>query len=174
MSTDTPKKSGPSINRGTSKQNYRTPDDFMEAVRKRFGRISWDLAAESSNAQHEHFYSEQDDAFKFHWHQIKDEDHESRNEGWLWLNPPFSGIEPWAEKCAAEVKQGAKILFLVPAAIGSNWYWGHVAPNAHVLALRQRICFDGKNPFPKDLLLCVFHAGLKGFQPWDWKGKRSK
>ncbi len=47
--TTTPKKTGPSMNRGTSKQNYKTPDDFMDAVKKRFGKIIFDLAANGDN-----------------------------------------------------------------------------------------------------------------------------
>ncbi len=90
------------------------------------------------------------------------------------MNPPFNDIDPWAEKCAAEMKLGARILFLVPASVDSVWYWKHVAPYACVLALKQRICFDGKNGFPKGLILAVYAYGLKGFQPWDWKGKRAK
>jgi phage N-6-adenine-methyltransferase len=169
MST-TPKKTGPSMARGTSKQDYETPVDFMDAVKSRFGTIGFDLAASDLNAKAPRYFTEAVNSLIMPWHKAG-----CLEKGeWLFLNPPFSNIEPWAEKCAAEMKLGARILFLVPAAIGSNWYWKHVAPNAHVLALRQRISFDGKNSFPKDLLLCVFLAGLKGFQPWDWKGKRAK
>lgn len=172
MST-TPKKTGPSMARGTSKQDYATPPDFMEAVKKRFGHIIFDLAASPENTKHCHYYTEADNALVQDWHQI----HLNRidsDSGFLFLNPPFGDIDPWAEKCASEMKLGARILFLVPASVDSVWYWKHVAPYACVLALKQRICFDGKNGFPKGLILACYNYGLKGFQPWDWKGKRAK
>lgn len=167
--SDTPKKTGPSMARGTSKQDYETPMEFIEALERRFGGISFDLAASKENAKAPDYYTAEQDSLKQDWHKL-----DALNNGWLFLNPPFANIEPWAEKCAAEMKLGACILFLVPASVDSVWYWKHVAPHACVLALKQRICFDGKNGFPKGLILAVYAYGLKGFQPWDWKGKRAK
>lgn len=166
MSTNPPKKTGPSMARGTSKQDFKTPPDFMQAVQLRFGPIIWDLAAHSGNTQHAQFFSKEMDSLKQEWSTL--------GNGWLWLNPEFDDIDPWAEKCAKEMKLGAKILFLTPASIGANWYWKHVSKNACVQALQSRMSFDGKHPYPKDLILSVFCHGLRGFQPWDWKGKRAK
>ena len=152
---------GAALARGQSKQNYQTPVDFMQAVHKRFGDISWDLAAETENTQCLNFFSEEENSFTKHWHSLP--------SGWLWLNPPFSNIEPWAKKCAEEMKLGARVLFLTPASIGSNWFTEHVAPNAYTLALNPRLSFDGKNPYPKDCQLSVFCGGLNGFNTWRWK-----
>jgi len=43
------KRTGPSIARGSSKQDYATPRSFIAAVEKRFGPLSWDLAAHREN-----------------------------------------------------------------------------------------------------------------------------
>lgn len=170
MITDTPKKTGPSIDRLNSRQDYATPPDFMEAVTKRFGKISFDLAASAENAKAPRFFTEQDDALDQHWHLLPE-----AAEGWLFLNPPYKNIGDWAEACAEESQKGTRILFLVPASTGSGWYWNHIKPYAYVLHLRQRISFVGEtNPYPKDLILAAYAHGLTGDQPWDWKGKRSK
>jgi hypothetical protein len=68
------------------------------------------------------------------WHEIP---------GLLWLNPPFAESKRWAAKCAREASLGAKIALLVPANIGAAWFWDHVFPHAHVLALYPRIAFVG-------------------------------
>jgi hypothetical protein len=34
----------------TSRQDYRTPPEFLEAVAERFGRLSFDLAASASSS----------------------------------------------------------------------------------------------------------------------------
>jgi phage N-6-adenine-methyltransferase len=156
------KLAGPSMKRHQSKQDYATPPDFMEAVVRRFGPISWDLAAHAKNKKHASYFNEKQNSLKQDWHKIP---------GWLWLNPPFSNIAPWAEKCAQEAKLGAKILFLTPASVGSNWFAENVHPHALVLALQGRICFDVNNPtwgYPKDCMLSVF-ADTAGFEVWDWK-----
>lgn len=173
--------SGAAFNRGDSKQDYKTPADFMAAVKNRFGLISWDLAADSSNTQCSQYFTLEMDSLKQRWHQLG---------GWLWLNPPYDRIEPWAQKCAEESALGARILFLVPASIGSDWYRKYIQFNAVTLALNGRLCFvenwettidpasvkRGKPEFykspplyPKDCMLAVFCAGLYGFNVWKWK-----
>lgn len=173
MTTDTPKKTGPSMARGSSKQDYATPPEFIYAVKARFGPIIFDLAASIENAVHkERFYNEQCDSLKQDWHQIH-MDHFTHS-GWLWLNPPFADIGTWAKKCAEESQYGARILFLVPASTGSGWYWNHVKPHAHVLHLRQRITFLGAtDAYPKDMILAVYAYGLTGESPWSWLTKEA-
>jgi hypothetical protein len=98
----------------------------------------------------------------------------------LFLNPPFSDIEPWARKCARESNRGAEILFLVPASVGADWFVEYVYPNAHVLLLHGRLCFDGKDPYPKDCLLAHFQDMTRQpplfmevlpplVQVWNWR-----
>jgi DNA N-6-adenine-methyltransferase Dam len=140
-----------------SKQDYATPKEFIEAVERDFGNIAWDLAAHVGNTvcdnycyfgpdhPSEHFR----DAFACEWSA-------TIRQGLLWLNPPFGSIAPWAAKCAYESRRGANILLLVPASVGSNWFWDHVAPYAHVYAVSPRLSFDGKHPFPKDLILAEY------------------
>lgn len=100
------------------------------------------------------------DSFAQPWHRI---------DGLLWLNPEFSDIGPWAAKCAAEAQIGAEVTMLVPASVGSVWFRDHVAPHAMTYLLGARLCFDGKNPFPKDCLLAHYGAGETGFRIWDWR-----
>lgn len=152
---------GASFNRGKSRQDYCTPPEFIRAVKDRFGSLSVDLAATASTRVVTPWLDEEDDALRFDWHKL--------STGLLWLNPPFSNIAPWASKCAAEAKQGAKILLLVPASVGSEWFAEHVHPHAGVFALRPRLSFDGLNPFPKDCLLATYNIGVRGFDLWRWK-----
>jgi hypothetical protein len=50
--------SGPRVTSGEdSKQDYKTPDDFIAAVQKRFGIIQFDLAAHRQNARHERYFA---------------------------------------------------------------------------------------------------------------------
>lgn len=156
-----PKKTGPTINRGGSKQDHGTPRDFLDAVERRFGKIAFDLAAHQRNKVTEDFYSKRQDSLKQAWFRIP---------GNLWLNPPFGTIPKWAKKCALEAKRGATILFLVPASVGSEWFYEHCHKKALVLPLRGRIKFKGQSHgFMKDLMLVAYGVGKKGFQPWRWR-----
>lgn len=161
-------KTGPTINRKGSKQNYSTPRNFLDAVERRFGKIVFDLAADMTNRKAHSFYSINDNSLVQPWHKLG---------GLLWLNPPFTNIGLWAEKCAFEAKLGAKIAFLTPASVGSNWFRDHVHNKAYVLALNGRLMFDGAtDPYPKDCMLSVYGfvapgftlEPVKGFDVWTW------
>lgn len=152
---------GASFNRGKSRQDYETPEDFLAAVQKRFGIINCDLAARADNAKGPKWFDEAVDSLTVDWH---------RTEGNLWLNPPFDNISPWAEKCAVESEKGAKILFLTPASVGSNWFSNFVFNKAHVLFLNKRLTFVGaKDAYPKDCILSCYGFGKPGFDVWRWK-----
>ena len=50
--------SGPRVTSGTeSKQDYATPDQLIGIVAKRFGPISFDLAAHSGNKKHPRYFA---------------------------------------------------------------------------------------------------------------------
>jgi len=157
-------RTGPSVNRGGSKQDYGTPLDFLRAVHNRFGLLSWDLACTSENckAPAGFYFDQGEDALAQPWGGLL---------GNLWLNPEFANIEPWAAKLAAECRdRSAFALFLTPASVGANWYARHVHGKAFVLGLSPRLTFEGtSDPYPKDLILSVYGFGLHGFDTWRWK-----
>lgn len=151
---------GPRVSSGAdSKQDYATPVEVIRAVEHRFGPIVFDLAAHEGNAKAAQWNGPGGlaaDSLATPWRV---------RSGLQWLNPPFSDIAPWAAKCARE---RAHVALLVPASVGSVWFRDHVAPHADVYLLNDRICFDGKNVFPKDCLLAVY-GEKRGICIWGWK-----
>jgi len=170
---------------GESKQDYGTPRVFLDAVEKRFGKIAFDLAAHKKNdVTRRGFYfgpgsMYAEDSLAQDWRRAP--------TGVLWLNPPFSHIKPWAKKCSESYPpprwdlQGLspkrKILFLVPASVGANWFWEYVQPYSLVIPLSPRLAFDGQpvnpvtgkiDPYPKDLMLCCYGYG-PGVERWVWQ-----
>jgi phage N-6-adenine-methyltransferase len=135
--------SGAQFNRGGSRQDYETPPDLITAVHSRFGVINYDLAADNWNTKGQVWIDKEKDSLStvWKWHEFC---------GNLWLNPPYNDIAPWAAKCRAEAALGAKILFLVPASVGANWFQSSVFNAALVLFLSPRLKFVGaKDPYPR-------------------------
>lgn len=130
---------GIDINQGV----YKTDPLFMSVVNKEY-RVVFDLAADSGNAQADGYFTEKDDALSdsWSWAGITKE----TDGGFLWLNPPYDDIGAWARRCAVEAAEGAKILFLVPASVGSNWYRKYVEDFALVHLLNGRLTFDFTYP----------------------------
>jgi site-specific DNA-methyltransferase (adenine-specific) len=144
---------------GRSKQDYSTPQDFMRAVESRFGSPTWDLAASFGNRKAPNWIGVERDSLSVAWHELR---------GPLWLNPPFANIAPWAEKCLNESIKGARVLFLTPASVGSNWYRDFIHDRARVLFLNGRITFEGcGDPYPKDCMLTIF-GDAPGIEIWTW------
>jgi phage N-6-adenine-methyltransferase len=158
---------------GRSKQDYRTPNDFIAAVKRRLGIVEFaiDLAANASNAQAKRWLGPdsalQVDALAApNWARYC-------AFGWGWLNPEFKNIDPWAQRCAAAAAEGGHVAFLVPAGVGANWYRDHVDGKALVLALNGRLAFMPDQPdwlYPKDCILALYSPLVPaGFEVWSWR-----
>jgi len=142
-----------------------TPPEFLDAVRQRWSiaQFDVDLAASENNTGARRIITPEQDSLSVDWRLLT---------GDLWLNPPFGHIAPWAKKCATERVHGSRLFFLVPASVGSNWFIESVFERARVYLLRDRICFDGVNVFPKDCILAVY-GETPGFEPWRWRAQAS-
>lgn len=147
---------------GRSKQDYQTPACFLAAVKRRFGiqDFSIDLAASAENTVCRWYYSEADDALICPW----------TSSGLAWCNPPYARIEPWVEHACSEAERGARLVMLLPAAFGSNWYRDYAHDSAFTLALNGRLTFVGEPaPYIKDCMLLVYGPDVApGFDVWDW------
>ena len=153
--------SPPSQRPGRSKQDYGTPREFIAAVERRWGKLTFDLAASKENTVTRDFLSIEQDSLKQNWTLL--------GCGPLWLNPPFADIRPWAEKAEKESTY-TTLLMLVPASVGSNWYAEHAMRMARTIFLRPRLTFVGCSaPYPKDLMLLEFGTIWSGeFESWRW------
>lgn len=66
--------------------------------------------------------------------------------GCVWVNPPFSDIDPWAEKCVTETASGRveTAILLVPDRTDTQWYHKHILRHAEVICVHEgRIQFYG-------------------------------
>lgn len=152
---------------GRSETIVATPTDFMTAVRKRFGVPQWDLAADNANTL---------GAIGYYGPGSPDPD--SLIAPWpitalCWLNPPYSNIKPWTAKCVETAANGGRILLLVPASVGAEWFNLYVRPSAFIFELTPRLTFVGHStPYPKDLILAYYGPeGFVGRTAWRWKTK---
>lgn len=166
---------GPTIKRGQSSGDIWTPWEFIRAVEEKFGRLAIDLCASGvESAKAARWITPARDSLAQDWAILL-------GGGLGWDNCPFDNIRPWAAKHVFEREQGAKMLLLVPASVGANWYWDFVEPYSDVYSVGRMVfdnCFDkqGKlvtTPYPKDLILCHYYPGSpkSKMQRWQWKAR---
>ncbi len=155
------KKTGASFARGSSVQEVGTPDDFLIAFERRFGKIAIDLAADEFHTVTHRYLDRRTNSLAQPWHQIP---------GMQWLNPEFDDLDTWAEKCSDEGQIGAQVAMLSPASIGTNWFAHHAFREAVTIGIRPRLIFKGSTAgYPKDLCLTLWGMGFSGFGIWDYK-----
>jgi hypothetical protein len=161
-----------------SRQDYKTPADFMTAVARRFGPIAFDLAAHAANKQSPNYFApctgpagpmprDVDafgmDAFDHSWSLLSDSLFARKKEpghhvrGLLWLNCEFNDIEKWARRCCREAALGANILLLTPAAVGANWFRDLIAGHGDIYLLNGRLSFIPGQTYNKDCMLTHFY-----------------
>lgn len=168
MNATIAKKTGAAMNRGSSRQDWCTPPEFLAAVKARFGFIGFDLAASAANAVATSYFTEQDNSLVQNWERIVT--CKQLPVRVAFCNPPYSDIRPWAAKCEGVRHLPRWTLLLVPASVDAEWYTDHVHGKAFVAPLRSRIKFVGaKDPYPKSLMLAAYGFSVSGFEPWRWR-----
>lgn len=159
----------------TSKQDYGTPLELVDAAEAKFGPIVLDLAAHEGNHVRDNWLGLPFDSKTLPWAAML-----GGKVGWL--NPPYNEIPAWAKKCDEEASRGARILFLVPASVSSNWFWKYCVQHA-VYSVSPRPVFRGTpinpktgrpDPFMKDLMLVAFGWAPGPLQRFVWREKRKR
>jgi len=144
-------------------QEVGTDPALFSALHNHFG-FTVDLACTAANALCVRSITKEDDSLSVKW---------SKLGGPLWLNPPFNKIEPWAKKCYLESLDGAKIVMLTPASVGSRWYRKYCYKKSWTRFLSgkgYRLKFVGhKHNYPKDLMISIFDGLNFGIDIWPWR-----
>jgi len=142
-----------------TEQDVQTDPRLFSALDRHFG-FNYDLACTKENKLCKFGLTPSDNALRMDWHQL---------EGYLWLNPPYANIEPWARKCYEESLKGAKIVLLTPASVGSNWFRDFIYLKAWVRFLNGRLTFVGhKTPYPRDCMISIFDTIHFDMDVWNW------
>jgi DNA (cytosine-5)-methyltransferase 1 len=80
----------------------------------------------------------------------------------VWLNPPYSNIDPWLAKARAEAARGATVVCLLPCVPDRKWWATHVEGHASEVRLvsGKRLYFQSapdqkptRAPFPSCVVI---------------------
>jgi phage N-6-adenine-methyltransferase len=141
------------INRNTpnsGENDYWTPRPIFEALNKRFGPFTLDVAASEKNKLVENYFDKETNALKQMW------------SGRAYCNPPYlwnkkkeggdgTRIQDWVEKGFSSVESGDAevVVLLIPVYTIKNYFWHDtVFPNASHLVI-FRACLDFSGPFSR-------------------------
>ena len=122
--------------------NWMTPIDLLEEIKNEFGEL-FDPCPKDFD------YSF--NGLEISW----------SREKVCFVNPPYSQIKLWVEKCYKESLLGSKIVLLIPARTDTRYFHSFINNKADVRFIKGRLKFihpDGRNsksaPFPS--ILCLY------------------
>lgn len=145
----------------SDKQDYGTPGDLFSALNDEF-LFDLDAAASAENSKCRRFFSESDSALTKSWVLHGDS---------IFCNPPFELIPEFLSKGIQAAKDGAIVVFVVPARTGRNYWHELVYPFASVRFLKGHPQFEGAdNPCHFDVAILIYSpdsiSGKRDIKPW--------
>lgn len=121
-----------------------TDPAFFAQVHRRF-RFTVDAAALPYNAKLDRFWTPDDDGLAQPWDGER-----------VWINPPFSNIEPWVRKASESHGAGLVVMLLPANRTELSWWQEHIEPHrdrggrlsVEFLPGRLRFGLGGNAPLP--------------------------
>jgi phage N-6-adenine-methyltransferase len=125
--------------------NRGTPQYIFDWISEQFGPFDLDVAANELNAKVPHYFTKAQNGLAQKWH------------GNVWMNPPYSDVEPWAKKAYEYARSGKGVVVaLLPVWTETKWF-DEYASHGRIILLRGRIRFvhgeKGSAPFPNMVVI---------------------
>lgn len=140
---------------------WATPQVVFDKLNERFNFVH-DVCAQHTTAKCPSYWTEEDDAFKQDWVNGVDP-----GKGWLWCNPPYSGIGPWVKRATEAQVQGRGTVMLVMCDPSVKWFARAIEAASEVIFVTQgRLAFlnDGvvRSGNNKGSLILIFDPDFIG------------
>jgi site-specific DNA-methyltransferase (adenine-specific) len=133
----------------SNSDEWTTPSALFRALDRRFG-FELDPAATKENALCPMFFTKEDSGLLKSWRPWR-----------TFVNPPYSAIGPWMQKCISESEKGCPLICaLIPARTDTHWWYEYAMSADLIHFVKGRLKFGdglGSAPFPSAL---AFWFGL--------------
>ena len=127
--------------------DWMTPPEIIESVESEFGEIF-----DPCPAYHDFSF----DGLSITWSRDKT----------CFVNPPYSRIRDWVEKCYQEWLNGSEVVLLIPARTDTRYFHDFINDNAEVRFIKGRVKFVHPTiektkaaPFPS--IFCIFRRRVE-------------
>lgn len=134
---------------------WYTPLKFYNELDEKY-KFVFDLTCSKDNCKTTDGFTIEDNSLEQDWYTIT----KDTNNGWLWLNPPYSKCKEFVDKAYSEMLLGAKIVMLIPSRTDTKWFHQFIYKQVGVEIefIKGRLKFgDSKNSAPFPSMLVIFN-----------------
>jgi site-specific DNA-methyltransferase (adenine-specific) len=146
------------------KVDWETPKDLYDRLDAEF-HFNLDPCCTLANRKCSRYFTEEVDGLDQDWGNSR-----------VFVNPPYSHLERWTQKCYEEAQKGSLVVGLLPARTDTRWFWEYIYPDkAQIRFIKGRLKFgDGKGsaPFPSMIVIWAINNQGNGddsddFADWE-------
>jgi phage N-6-adenine-methyltransferase len=116
--------------RETLGDEFGTPQDLYEKLHAMF-HFTLDVAASPLNTKCPQFFDKAMDGLRQEW------------DGRVWLNAPYSDLEPWVVKAILSAEQKVEVVGLFPCSLGAAWFRDMLSRSCELWLVMRRLSFEG-------------------------------
>lgn len=142
----------------SNSDEWETPEHIISWLAERFN-FDLDPCASKENAKCYDFFTKEDNGLFLNWH--------GRGFRCAFVNPPYSDIAKWIEKCYLESEKGMTVVLLIPARVDTRYWHDFIFNKAkEIIFIKGRLKFNNhKNPATFPSAIIVFKKRLFCMKP---------
>ena len=129
----------------SNSDEWTTPQELYKELNKRF-KFTLDPCSTNENHLCDKYFTKEDDGLSKSW----------KGET-VYVNPPYSNIKKWVEKCYMEHKtNGTSVVMLIPSRTDTIYFHNYIYHKADIEFIKGRLHFsNSKNsaPFPSMIVI---------------------
>lgn len=135
----------------SNSDEWETPRDLYDKLNERF-RFTLDPCSTIENHLCDKYYTKKDNGLEKSWKGER-----------VFVNPPYSSIKQWAEKCYNEYKtNGTTVVMLIPSRTDTKYFHEYIYHKAEIEFIKGRLHFsNAKNAAPFPSMIVIYNGKNK-------------
>lgn len=130
-----------------SSDEWETPQQLFDSLDAEF-HFTLDACATDKNHKCDRYYTIEDNGLSKDW-----------SGECVWVNPPYSKISAWVEKCYREgIKDNTIVVMLIPSRTDTKYFHRFILHRSELRFVRGRVRFNNADNAPFPSMIVIFRG----------------
>lgn len=131
----------------SNSDEWETPQDLFDKLNDEF-HFTLDACATTENHKCQRYYTKETNGLSKDW-----------QGECVWVNPPYSKISAWTEKCYREgAKDNTIVVMLIPSRTDTKYFHNYIYHRAEIRFIKGRLKFSNKGSAPFPSMVVIFRG----------------